>query len=420
MRTVLCELTHDSVQYRQMHRSYDRQRGINLNSLHEDGASTASPIPAIQGRQEDGGLHVTKTRGTNSGASSSRAATMPAGSGDGQDSGALAPCYDGGILDNGSVGTILARSLGNAAAAVRRNRPGGGEGGGGNGTNKRGGGDGGDSGTINNKSLDRFAVRSRWRSWNEPPPAALLTAEEIRSLPAGKLEEETRQRRPPDVIAEVVPPLQSRRRLKNDPGNSTNSDGKKHLPGSSTCDSSRAPAAAKGTPNSEVHNQGSKDGGSLSTPSSATSRRSSVGGVPLVPRVATLSAASTADKSHAEAVRKGKDFDPDQLECVRRHEASVAEKERRVRSLRAEAEKRTHFRARPLPGFLDGVGAAGPIGRASGNGGGLGQSRRDHGSVVSAGGVAGTRPELLAALEQVSLRTTVVSTGRNTPAYKQS
>lgn len=305
---------------------------------------------------------------------------MGTGSGDVQGGGELAPFCEGGTSDNGSVGQILARSLGNAASTARRNRP--------------AGGDVGNSGSGGNQDQGRSVARSRWRSWNEAPPHALLTAEEVRSESEGREDDVARrqQQQPPDVVAEVVPPLQSRRRLKGRIGHSINPDGKKDLP------ENRAPglpgaAAAKGTPNSEARSRESKQEEPLSTASSASSRR------PLVPRVATLAAAgATADKSQAEAARKGKDFDPDQLECVRRHEASVAEKERRVQSLRREEEKRTRFRARPLPVFCESGSEAGPGGRAPGGGGGVYQSR----PVESAVGAAGTSPELLAALEQVS------------------
>lgn len=389
--------------------SYDRQRGINLNSSHEDGVPTASCVPVIQGRQTDD----TNKHSTNFGNSSCGAATMTTGSGEGQSGGAFAPCCEGGMLDNGSVGQILARSLGNAVVAVRRNRSGEGEGEARETTNKRGGGYGGDSGKGNSQTQARSAMRSRWRSWNEAPPHVLLTPEEIQSELVGQQKDDRqRQRPPPDVVAEVVPPLQnrqSRRRFNNGTGNSTSPDGKNDLSEHSTHGVSRvaaatAAAAAKGTPNSEVHSRGSKKGGPLSTASSASSRRFSAGGVPLVPRVAMLAAASTADENHTEAVRRGKDFDPDQLECVRRHEASVAEKERRVRSLRNQEEKRTFFRARPLPVFLESGGATGSVSRASSSGGGVGQSTRDHGSGLGAAEVTETSPELLAALEQVRRR----------------
>ena len=379
-------------------------------------------------------MHSPKTRSINLGTSSSRrAASVATDSGEDQGAGAFAPCYDGGILDKGSIGQILARSLGNAAAAVRRNRTSVGD----SNTNNKGSGGGSDSGKGINQNQDQPATQSRWRSWNEAPPEALLTAEEIRNASARKDEDARRRRRPPsDVVAEVVPPLQSRRRLKIGTVNSTGTNaGRKNSPAlsenatpssSGEAAAAAAAAAAKGTPNSEARSSGSKEeGGPLSTASSArSSRRSSAGGIPLVPRVATLAAATAAaDKSQAgEAARKGKDFDPDQLECVRRHEASVAEKERRVRILRTEEEKRTHFRARPLPVFLGngGAGAAGPgsnnasgIGDGSGGGGG-GQSMREQGPVIVPTGAAGTSPELLAALEQVRSRR------RLQPLYEES
>eukprot|EP00752_Nemacystus_decipiens_P013357 g11826.t2 len=388
--------------------NYDRQRGINLTASHEDGASTSSPVPAIQDKpQGDDDVHSTKARSTNLGASSRRAASVAAtSSGEAQGSGAFAPCYDGGISNNGGVEKILARSLGNAAAAVRRNRDGGGD----SNANKKGGvsGSGSYSGKGINHTKDRPSVmQSRWRSWNQAPPEALLTAEEIRRSSASKQEDDRRRRRPPaDVVAEVGPSFQCRRRFKTSTDNGTNPDGKTNLRGKATPSSSGA--ARNLAPHGEARGRGSKEGGPpSSTVSSASSHRSSAGAIPLVPRVATLAAAATPDKNRTEALRKGKDFDPDQLECVRRHEASVAEKERRVRSLRTEEEKRTHFRARPLPMFLESGGAAGSGGHGSGNGssdgggGDVGQSGRYQGSVISATGVAaGTSPDLLAALEQ--------------------
>eukprot|EP00903_Cladosiphon_okamuranus_P012004 g11271.t1 len=392
--------------------NYDRQRGITFNAAHEDGTSPASPVPIVQGRENDDGPHGAKPQRSNLGAACSSGA---AGSGEVQGGGALAPCLDGGTLDNGgSVAQILARSLGNAAAAVRRSRPcGGREAEGRRSPSKSvgvGAGVDGD-GKGRRQNPDRSAVRSRWRSWNEAPPDALLTAQEIRSASSAKQGDDRRRQRPPaDVVAEVVPPLHTRRRFTNGTGNSGNPDGKKDLPETSApvlsgaAASATSATAAKGPPTSEARRRGSKEEGPPSKAPSASSRRSSAGGVPLVPRVAMLAAASTVEKNHAGAARKGKDFDPDQLECVRRHEASVVEKERRVRNLRTEEEKRTLFRARPLPGFLEsGGGPADSGGRgASGAGGGVGQKgRRDLGTVTSATtGVAGTTPELLAALEQ--------------------
>ena len=377
--------------------------------MHEDGTSPASPVPSIQGRQghvEPQRKQIHRSANLRA-ASSSGTATTGTGSTEGKGGSALAPCFDGGISANGnSVGQILARSLGNAAAAVRRNRSRGGEGTDRSIANKRGGAHVGDSSQGRKQDPDRYAIRSRWRSWNETPPEALLTAEEIRRVSGeGQQDDRRRQRPPPEVVAEVVPPLQNRRRSKNGTGSSADPDGKNDLsisstPGvSGTGTAAAAAAAAKRTPGRDARSRGSKEGAPVSTASSASSRRSSAGGVSLVPRVAMLAAAApTADKTHAgAAARKGKDFDPDQLECVRRHEASVAEKERRVRTLRTEEEKRTQFRARPLPGFLESGGGG------SGGGGAVGQqSRRDRqGAVLSATVVPGTSPELLAALEQV-------------------
>lgn len=363
---------------------------------------TASPVPAIQVDNSHD-----REGGNAEGKGGKRRTATAAGtthSGGGQGCGALAPCCDGGVTDTGGVGQILSRSLGKAAAAMRRNRPG-------EGSRER-------ENSSGMAGARGGGVRSRWRSWNEPPPHALLTAEEIRKLSAGDGEDEARRGPPPsEVIAEVLPPFQSRRRFKNAAGNATTAAERNDGQTAASAPAGTASPAAGTLGNERRRGGGSsgEGGAPLSTASSAVSSRriSAGGGVPLVPRVATLAAAPVADSRRADPARKGKDFDPDQLECVRRHEASVAERERRVRSLRTEAEKRSQFRARPLPAFLESGGVAGPVGgvsSGSGGGGDIGYSNRSNRGLA---GAAGTSPELLAALEQARRR---VPNHRSRPA----
>lgn len=338
------------------------------------------------------------------------------GKGQGDDR-AIAPCCDGGgVLDAGGVGQILARSLGNAVSVVRRNRAGGGERNEGReSANENIDGVGGGrfrSGSRHHGSCqdngDCSTGHSPWRSWNEPPPPALLTAGEIRSLSAGKRRDDRRrQPQTPEVVAEIVPPplFHSRRRFNNNAvgDSSTAVDGKNGARVAARAAATLSPAVGRAASPGKRTRSGGGDRGeppsaaSSSTSSSSRRTASGGGGAPLVPRVAMLATASSSFSSNpdssAEAMRKkGKHFDPDRLECVRRHEASVAERERRVRSLRTKAEKRSMFRARPLPPFLDSSSSSDGAGK-----GDIGQ----RGSGGGGGGAARTYPELLAALEQV-------------------
>ncbi|CAM9311621.1 unnamed protein product, partial [Ectocarpus sp. 13 AM-2016] len=358
--------------------NYDRQRGINVTALKDEENTEAQVVSFKQQSTHDMKAKHSKRSG---------GGTIGSNVEGGNQGGMVAPCCEGGATDAGSVGGILTRSLGNAGTRRRRRMP---EGGG-----------KGRSIPGSNQDEEVSAPQSRWRSWNEPPPRALLTAEEIRIASAAKTaDERRRQPPPPEVIAEIIPPFRSRRRIRNHSGNGTGSDEKgkptEHAAGVS-------PASGE----SEQRRVGCNGEGRVSTTTAAppSSRRTAAGGVPLVPRVATLATPPTTEKNRTEATKKGKDFDPDQLECVRRHEASIAEKERMVHSIRKEAEKRTVFRARPLPAFLDGDDAVpGSVGDLTSEGCGDARGKGDKSGRRSAAGTglgaAGTRPELLAALEQ--------------------
>lgn len=385
-------------------RSYDRQRGINLEPSHDDRDITTPPVAAIEDKTTDGQRHNKRNGANNNNDTISRGVdtVAVAQSGKGKGDVAVAPCCDGGVLDAGSVGRILAQSLGNAVSVVRRNRVGGVEVGGGRWTTNENGGETGGvqygSGSRNNGSYQDHndsTGRSPWRSWNEPPPPALLTAQEIRNISAGKKEDDRRRQPPPsEVVAEVMPPpFHTRRRFNSISGDSTVSDGNNGP--AARAASILSPAAGQAvSPGNEARTRGSNGEEPPSTTSSTALRRNTVGGgAPLVPRVAMLAVASSSTTdNNTEAAKKGKYFDPDQLECVRRHEVSVAERERRVRSLRTEAEKKSLFRARPLPAFLGGNSGGDSAGKGD---------RCQRGSGVGGGGAPGTRPELMAALDQV-------------------
>lgn len=361
--------------------SYDRQRGINITAP-KDQENTEEQLVSLK-QQNNHEVKAKDSRRSGGGAIGSNVEG-------GNQGGMLAPCCEGGATDAGSVGGILARSLGNTVTARRRRMP-------------EGGGKGRGSIPGSNQDKEGSAPQSRWRSWNEPPPRALLTAEEIRSASAAKTADERRRQPPPsEVIAEIMPPFRSRRRSRTPSGSSTASDEKRkhaeHVAGVSL-------ASGEG----EKRRDRCNGEGLVSTTTAdrSSSRRTAAGGGSLVPRVATLATPPTAEKNKMGTIKKGKDFDPDQLECVRRHEASIAEKERMVHSIRKEAVKRTVFRARPLPAFLDSDDAAsGSAGDLTSKGGGDARGKGDksgRGSTAGTGlGAAGTRPELLAALEQVT------------------
>lgn len=279
--------------------------------------------------------------------------------------GALAPC-EGGGLDGESVRHILERSLGNAIAAVRKKA-------------SNANGVVGDNGN----SRARFGVLP-WQPLQERPAAASATERTVKRLE--KVGDRGQKR--PEVVAKM--PLSEDRATylgNNKPvgitsdGESTNHPATKKHQGEAASDSGRAKAVALN--------------GEARPPASSYSHRS---GAPLVPRVATLAVVNNStekinDIDARASVRKTKDFDPDKLECVRRHEASVAEKARQVQSLRTEAENKSLFRARPLPAFLGAI----PCRYGDGKGAGKGNSGRE----LAVGVARGTRVELLAALEQV-------------------
>ncbi|CAB1119671.1 unnamed protein product [Ectocarpus sp. CCAP 1310/34] len=357
--------------------NYDRQRGINVTALKDEENTEAQLVSFKQ--QSNHEMKAKHRKRSGGGAIGSNVAG-------GTQGGMVAPCCEGGVTDTGSVGGILARSLGNVGTRRRRRMP-------------EGGGQG-RSIPGSNQDKEVSAQQSRWRSWNETPPRALLTAEEIRSASAAKTADERRRQPPPsEVIAEICQPFWSRGRFRTPSGNGTGSD-EKGKP------KNYAAGVSLASGEGEKRRNGCNGEGLVSTTTAApsSSRRTAAGGVPLVPRVATLATPPTTEKNR-EATKKGKEFDPDQLECVRRHEASIAEKERMVHSIRKEAEKRTVFRARPLPAFLDGDDAVpGFAGDLTTKVGGDARGKDDksgRGSAAGTGlGAAGTRPELLAALEQ--------------------
>lgn len=93
---------------------------------------------------------------------------------------------------------------------------------------------------------------------------------------------------------------------------------------------------------------------------------------------------------------KTKGFDPDKLECVKRHELSVRERSRQVQAMRKQEEQKSLFRALPLPAFLR-TGVDTPNDAKFWTGGmPTGDGRFRGGAALDK-----TRPELLAALKQV-------------------
>lgn len=131
---------------------------------------------------------------------------------------------------------------------------------------------------------------------------------------------------------------------------------------------------------------------------------------PPVPRVATLASSrqrireggddggyddrkNSKQQPQQPFLVKTKDFDPDKLECVLRHQASLVERAKEIESSREATRRRSLFRARPLPGFL------------GSDGGESGVKTDKHGEGASGkrcGGLGGEgKPGLLEALEQV-------------------
>lgn len=314
-------------------RSYDRHRGINIQSLEAE----SSASPGVPNERE----------------------------------GLFAPA-EGTALDRSSVSRIVSRSLGDAAAKMRRN-------------STQNGNDnenyGGDPGGLSGSS-------SRWRSWQECPPHALAKTPAPTIATKGTTSEEK---------ASDYPGTPSRAGALNGHGTKyggITTDGvvsggaSRHKAMGAIClDSCDSSSLAKAAGTADAQS-------SAASSSSATSYR---GGVPLVPRVATLPSKNKTRESYAAgAPRKTKDFDPDNLQCVRRHEASVAERAQRTQRLRMETDKRSLFKARPLPIFLgvgDTTGGCSGSSSSGGTRGGGGDSGR--------GATGEMMPDLITALEQV-------------------
>lgn len=107
---------------------------------------------------------------------------------------------------------------------------------------------------------------------------------------------------------------------------------------------------------------GATDVDSSSTPAAFIANGDRLQKRPL-PRVATLASSSKSARVAGGAggddtsnkpplLVKTQDFDPDKLECVLRHEASLAERAEQVENLRKATRRKSLFRARPLPAFL--------------------------------------------------------------------
>lgn len=327
-------------------RSYDRRRGINVQPPPQEVESLASPGLPTTGRE-----------------------------------GLFAPA-EGTALDQGSVSRIVSRSLGNAVTIVRRRSSTQ------NGNDNEN--DGGDGGGLSRSS-------SRWRSWQELPPRAL--AKTTTTNAATKKGETSKEKAIdyPGTSSRVVAMNGHEARSGGIAGNNSSvvsGDTARHKAAGATCpEAFEDPIAAeKSADNNTTDAQPSAAFSSFPTTNHCRGR------VPLVPRVATLTNKSKVRENcdTTRAPRRTKDFDPDNLECVRRHEASVAESARRVQRLRMETEKRSLFRARPLPTFL-GAGnttTGGCFGSTRGSG-----AARGGGCGGGASGEA--NPDLIAALEQV-------------------
>ncbi|CAM9207637.1 unnamed protein product [Scytosiphon promiscuus] len=342
---AVAECTDLKLTLKQRLDNYDRQRGINTDMFGSDSPTRATPVFVTEG--EGNGREGRNHTDGSKDARGSRVPIAVDGSHEAREVNALAPCCDGGVPGAGGVGQILSRSLGKEAASVRRNKP----------TN-------GDNSIIGSSQQNGgSATRSRWKSWNEAPPPALLGAGGVRNLSATQNGD---GRHPQHMSAtgassEVLPPASSRRRAGgvNSISASTSSTSALTVKSSSAGETSATSVSSAKRLSVGGDKRMGASAGEVppSAASSSSSRRSSAAsGVPLVPRVAMLAAACANRSEEAEAARKGKEFDPDQLECVRRHVTSMAERERRLRSMRSEAEKKTLFRARPLPAFLDGGG----------------------------------------------------------------
>ena len=281
-----------------------------------------------------------------------------------------------------------------------------------------GGGDGTDRG--------RRPRRSEWKSWRESPTAALLGRKQSTGNERTNASDDDRDGRQPSrakAVSEMSPapsPLRDRKT------SSTEGNGKASRAASTP---GVRDGAAISKPSAKEHDRsGLGDTSDASrvaaqvqgrgTPRTPQRQRGG-GGVSLVPRVATLAMGATVGKSRngtrsnrdgdtPTPAKRAKDFDPDNLECVRRHEASVAERAREAQSARAEVERRSKFRALPLPSFRSAESCGAGVGVAVAGGGGIGTGGpgRNGGKWLHGSGLAvatsdaTTRPGLMSALEQ--------------------
>ena len=368
---------------------------------------------------------------------------------------AAAPC-EGGVLDTESVGRIVARSLGNAVTTVRRQRSkdsrisvgGVSDGGGGSGG---GGVSGGGGGRGVRSERGRSSRRSQWKAWKDSPTAALLGKKRPTIINGGANDSHHRhhdhdRESPPrsktGAASETSPLRGGRHAFTGENGLSYAVS--KRNPGGAHAAAIKPPVRDLSATGFSATESSARDlsARSLSAVGDDTSRGTTTPGVDappcpprsrvsLVPRVATLAIDHTGGKKNAgnkknshrdgdtlTPPKKTKDFDPDNLECVRRHEASVAERAREAQAMRAEVERRSKFRALPLPSFRSAAEARG--GTSVGVGVGVGAGAGTGGISIAAGSRSGgkwhygsgglavgtsdvqqARPGLLSALEQV-------------------
>lgn len=210
-----------------------------------------------------------------------------------------------------SVTDIMARSLGRAVAAIRQSPAPGGKASARKASQEK-----------NADGRDRNGIKGRQRCRIQPPRPAPAPAKPS-STDTGPSAMSAEMRRDSSLRSAEI--------------SSTTDSRKDVLPAPSETSDSRTGGAATAPPSSS---------------SSSASRAPSV-----VPRVATLAFEKQKIREESERRRgtwvvRTKAFDPDKLECVLRHEASVAGREKQIEAVRKATRERSTFKARPLPAFL--------------------------------------------------------------------
>lgn len=365
-------------------RSYDRQRGINITApegedTNREAVVLASNMRPQQGRNLGGKDQNRQDHPSPSNKPGMLGALMQSvgPTRGGSDNRCIANAGDG---SNNSVRNVLARSLGSAVATVR----------------------GKSSPTKDKKQFSREDNIGGVVALMYPVRGDTVSARQPQGQEQSRLGSLARTSTVPGTLSTSGTVTPSVRDKVNGSSYTAGTDGSGVRAGSASLRGSEV-----ATPSHGAHGITVRDGSFIPI---ETNSNHTLAQPPPAPRVATL--ASSKQRGKEESVNGGydnrknskqqwqqpflvktKDFDPDKLECVLRHQASLADRAKEIESSREATRRRSLFRARPLPAFL------------GSDGGETGARTEKHGGGINGKGCGEVGGEgklgLLAALEQV-------------------